>query len=142
MKFIIQGEESKKLLVKQSGNGGYIYMPSAWIGREVEVILLPEETEDETFVFQRDDFNLPAKIEFSDDGEHIKFWNGLEWVEHLSQVQQNESFQEEEVQEEWNDFIEGIRKLIEDPMTFQWAYDLEKGESHTFENGILLFKQF
>ena len=143
MLFEVEGEEKKRLLVKQSGNGGYTYLPASWIGREIEVILLPEETEEETYIFQRDDFNLPAQISFTDDGEDIEYWNGLEWVEHPGQIQQNESFQEEDVQEDWELFLDDIMSLDdENDNFFQWAYDLSRGESHTFENGVTLFKQF
>lgn len=142
MKIVIDNaEESLTKTVKQSGNGGYVYIPSRWIGREVEVILLPEDTEVDC-VFQWKGFNLKVQFEFGEDSDSVLYWGGLDWVEHLSQVHGNESFQDNEVQEDYETFIEKIEDVLKDPMTFQWAYDLEKGESHTFENGIRLFKQF
>lgn len=40
---INNAEESTIKTVRQSGNGGYIYIPSKWVGREVQIILLKED---------------------------------------------------------------------------------------------------
>ena len=39
---ISNAEESIIKRVRQSGNGGYVYIPSKWIGREVQIVLLKE----------------------------------------------------------------------------------------------------
>ena len=141
MKIIIENaEESTIKTVKASGNSGRVYLPPSWVGREVEVVLLQEDVEVDC-VFQYKDFNLPVQFIFEEDSERVLFWNGLDWVEHMSQIQQNESFQDE-VQKEYEWFLEEVGELLNDEHTFQWAYDLEKGSSHSFENNITLFKQF
>lgn len=40
---IDNAEESLTKRVRQSGNGGYVYIPSRWIGREVQIVLLKED---------------------------------------------------------------------------------------------------
>ena len=37
--------ESKLKTVKAQGNTGRIYLPSTWVGRKVQVVLLEEENE-------------------------------------------------------------------------------------------------
>ena len=39
-------EESVTKIVKASGNSGRVYLPPAWIGREVEIILPKDENKD------------------------------------------------------------------------------------------------
>lgn len=39
---VIKGTEMIKKTVAKSGNGGYIYVPFRWVGKEVTIILMEE----------------------------------------------------------------------------------------------------
>jgi putative transposon-encoded protein len=40
VKFVVHGEEMVEKKVHQTGNSGRVYLPQAWIGRRVKVILV------------------------------------------------------------------------------------------------------
>lgn len=40
MKFEIEGENMVKKTVRRGGNSGHIYVPKAWMGKEVVVVLV------------------------------------------------------------------------------------------------------
>jgi len=40
VKFVAHGEEMVEKKVRQTGNSGRVYLPQAWIGKRVKVILV------------------------------------------------------------------------------------------------------
>jgi putative transposon-encoded protein len=141
MKFEVEGDESRRFLVKHSGNGGYIYLPKTWIGKEVEVILLPDMIK-ETCVLQKGIFNIPIRFSLGFNSEKTELWDGLSWINNHELLMKNQTYRDSEKQEDWENFIKDVGKLLEDPTFFEWNDDLAPGQSHVFENGISLFKQF
>ncbi len=126
---IDNAEESIIKTVKPSGNGGYVYIPSKWIGREVQIILLKKDDkmDKESFELKIVDENYEISIiaEFDEDNEFVYFQNPLtgNMVESLSHVFSNWSEQNETDEENRQNFIQKVESFFDDDMSMHWIYD-------------------
>jgi len=71
------------------------------------------------------DIRIKVQIDFTDDGEEIKYYNinNRKWCENISQIQNSQSFQDEQDQKNFEFVIKEIKEALDDPEVIEWVYD-------------------
>jgi len=71
------------------------------------------------------DIRIKVQIDFTDEGEEIKYYNinNGKWCENISQIQNSQNFQDEQNQKNFELVIKEIKEALGDPAVIEWVYD-------------------
>lgn len=118
------------------GNGAKVNVPKSWINRKVQVVLLEEEdVVDETYqTFRIEAYGFILLISVDWENEDVLYhnFNTMEWVEDLSQVNSNWSYQDEKVEETYNMFLSEVGN---DDQLLEFISHMELNENVITLNG-------
>ena len=108
---IDNAEESLLKVAKSHGNSGMVSVPKSWIGREVRVVLLEKEQEEDKiqeFMIEYTGFSQHIRVDWTDGEILFLHPQTHDWVGHRNQLNGNWSFQDERTEELYNKFLDEI----------------------------------